>query len=126
MEAYDLAKLMRVCGLEMSQRELYRPEDKPQFMDVIGLKKVLQDLRQNRNKTRIVSFTQLIDNSIAKIEKVEEELRRSQLDATQLAQIPTRTLKMMQDIMNATHIQNAMASTDDQMKTQLSQLEKTN
>nr|CAJ2476622.1 unnamed protein product [Leishmania braziliensis]CAJ2477064.1 unnamed protein product [Leishmania braziliensis] len=126
MEAYDLAKLMRVCGLEMSQRELYRPEDKPQFMDIIGVKKVLQDLRQNRNKTRVVSFTQLIDNSIAKMEKVEEELRRSQLDATQLAQVPTRTVKMMEDIMNTTQIQNALASTDDQMKTQLAQLEKTN
>ncbi|KAG5497369.1 hypothetical protein JIQ42_03855 [Leishmania sp. Namibia] len=126
MEAYDLAKLMRVCGLEMSQRELYRPEDKPQFMDIIAVKKVLQDLRQNRNKTRIVSFTQLIDNSIARVEKVEEELRRSQLDATQLAQVPSRTLKMMEDIMNATQIQNALASTEDQMKTQLAQLEKTN
>jgi hypothetical protein len=124
-EAYDLAKLMRVCGLEMSQRELYRPEDKAQFMDVIGVKKVLQDLKQNRNKTRIVSFTQMIDNSIAKVEKVEEELRRSQLDATQLAQVPTRTLKQIEDIMNVTQIQNALASTDDQIKTQLAQLEKT-
>ena len=35
----------------------------------------LQDLKQNRNKTRIVSFTQMIDNSIAKVEKVEEELQ---------------------------------------------------
>jgi hypothetical protein len=125
-EAYDLAKLMRVCGLEMSQRELYRPEDKAQFMDIIGVKKVLQDLKQNRNKTRIVSFTQMIDNSIAKVEKVEEELRRSQLDATQLAQVPTRTLKQIEDIMNVTQIQNALASTDDQIKTQLAQLEKTN
>ena len=125
-EAYDLAKLMRVCGLEMSQRELYRPEDKAQFMDIIGVKKTLQDLKQNRNKTRIVSFTQMIDNSIAKVEKVEEELRRSQLDATQLAQVPTRTLKQIEDIMNVTQIQNALASTDDQIKTQIAQLEKTN
>eukprot|EP00796_Vickermania_ingenoplastis_P000518 gene519-286_t len=119
MEAYDLAKLMRPA-------RAVPPEDKPQFMDVIAMKKVLQDQRQNRNKTRVVSFTQLIDNSIAKVEKVEEELRRSQLDATQLAQVPTRTLKMMEDIMNATQIQNALASTDDQMKVQLAQLEKTN
>jgi hypothetical protein len=125
-EAYDLAKLMRVCGLEMSQRELYKPEDKPQFMDIIGCKKTLQDLKQNRNKTRVVSFTQMIDNCIAKVEKVEEELRRSQLDATQLAQVPNRTLKQIEDIMNVTQIQAALASTDDQIKTQLAQLEKVN
>jgi len=126
VEAYDLQKLMRVCGLEMSQRELYKPEDKPQFMDVIALKKTLQELKQNRNKTRIVSFTGMIDNSIAKVEKVEEELRRSQLDATQLSQVPQRTLKQVEDIMNVNPIQAALASTDDQIKTQLQQLEKTN
>jgi len=125
-QAYDLAKLMRVCGLEMSQRELYKPEDKPQFMDVIGLKKTLQELKQNRNKTRIVSFTGMIDNSIAKIEKVEEELRRSQLDATQLAQVPVTTLKQVEDIMNITNAQTALSSTEEQIKTVLAQIEKTN
>jgi hypothetical protein len=125
-QAYDLAKLMRVCGLEMSQRELYKPEDKPQFMDVIGLKKTLQELKQNRNKTRIVSFTGMIDNAINKIEKVEEELRRSQLDATQLAQVPVSTLKQTEDIMNVTNIQTALSSTEEQIKTVLAQIEKTN
>ena len=114
-EAYDLAKLMRVCGLEMSQRELYKPEDKPQFMDVIGLRKQLAELKNNRNKTRIVSFTGVIDNAITKVEKVEEELRRSQLDATQLAQVPATTLKQMEDIMNVTQIQAALTSTNEQV-----------
>jgi hypothetical protein len=109
-ESYDLAKLMRVCGLEMSQRELYKPEDKAQFMEIIQVKKDLQELKQNRNKTRVVSFTTMIDNSIAKVEKVEEELRRSQLDATQLAQVPKRTLEQIENIMNVTQIQAALAS----------------
>ena len=125
-ESYDLAKLMRVCGLEMSQRELYKPEDKAQFMEIIQVKKDLQELKQNRNKTRVVSFTTMIDNSIAKVEKVEEELRRSQLDATQLAQVPKRTLEQIENIMNVTQIQAALASTDDQIKTQLQALDKTN
>merc|ERR1711976_627363 len=125
-QAYDLAKLMRVCGLEMSQRELYKPEDKPQFMDVIGLKKTLQELKQNRNKTRIVSFTGMIDNDINKVEKIEEELRRSQLDATQLAQVPVSTLKQVEDIMSVTNIQTALSSTEEQIKTVLAQIEKTN
>lgn len=125
-ESYDLAKLMRVCGLEMSQRELYKPEDKAQFMEVIQVKKDLQELKQNRNKTRVVSFTMMIDNSIAKVEKVEEELRRSQLDATQLAQVPKKTLEQIEAIMNVTQIQAALASTDDQIKTQLQALDKTN
>jgi hypothetical protein len=59
--AYDIHKLMRVCGLEMSVRELYKPEDKPQYQEVVGLKKTLLELKQHRNKTRIVSFTGTID-----------------------------------------------------------------
>lgn len=124
--AYDLAKLMRTCGLEMSQRDLYKPEDKPQIMDVINLKKVLQELKQNRNKTRIVSFTGMIDSAIATLESVEEELRRSQLDATQLAQVPIPILKQVEDIMNVTNIRTALASTEENMKTQIVQIDKTN
>lgn len=95
-------------------------------MDVIGLKKTLQELKQNRNKTRIVSFTGMIDNSINKVEKVEEELRRSQLDATQLAQVPVSSLKQTEDIMNVTNIQTALSSSEEQIKTVLAQIEKTN
>eukprot|EP00992_Anisonema_acinus_P001793 TRINITY_DN10545_c0_g1_i3.p1 TRINITY_DN10545_c0_g1~~TRINITY_DN10545_c0_g1_i3.p1 ORF type:complete len:602 (+),score=186.22 TRINITY_DN10545_c0_g1_i3:61-1866(+) len=123
-QAYDLPKLMRVCGLEMGQRELYKPEDKPQFMDIIGLKKTLQELKQNKNKTRIVSFTAVIDSAIAKTEKIEEELRRSQLDATQLAQVPVVTLKQVEDIMNVTNVQTALSNTEDQIKVILNQIEK--
>jgi hypothetical protein len=95
-------------------------------MDIIGLKKTLQELKQNRNKTRIVSFTGMVDNAINKVEKVEEELRRSQLDATQLAQVPVSTLKQTEDIMNVTNIQTALSSTEEQIKTVLAQIEKTN
>eukprot|EP01062_Namystynia_karyoxenos_P022963 TRINITY_DN1882_c0_g1_i4.p1 TRINITY_DN1882_c0_g1~~TRINITY_DN1882_c0_g1_i4.p1 ORF type:complete len:587 (+),score=368.31 TRINITY_DN1882_c0_g1_i4:103-1863(+) len=123
-EAYDLAKLMRVCGLEMSQRELYKPEDKPQFMDILSLKKVLQDMKQHRNKTRIVSFTGTIDNGLAKLEKVEEELRRSQLDATELAQVPVSVLKNLEDCMNVTVIQTALLGNEEQIRQQLASIEK--
>jgi len=122
--AYDIQKLMRVCGLEMSVRELYKPEDKPQFMDILSLKKVLQDMKQHRNKTRIVSFTGTIDNGLAKLEKVEEELRRSQLDATELAQVPVSVLKNLEDCMNVTVIQTALLGNEEQIRQQLASIEK--
>jgi len=125
-QVYDLAKLMRVCGLDMQPRELYKPEDKPQFMDVITLKKTLQELKQHRNKTRVVSFTNMLDNALNMIEKVEEELRRSQLDATPLAQVPGPTLKLIEDAMNVTNIQSGLSSAEEQIKTVLAQIEKTN
>jgi hypothetical protein len=37
-----------------------------------------------------------------------------------------RTLKQVEDIMNVTQIQAALASTDEQIKTQLQQLDKAN
>ena len=122
--AYDIQKLMRVCGLEMSVRELYKPEDKPQFMDILSLKRVLQDMKQHRNKTRIVSFTGTIDNGLSKLEKVEEELRRSQLDATELAQVPVSVLKNLEDCMNVTVIQTALLGNEEQIRQQLASIEK--
>eukprot|EP01004_Peranema_trichophorum_P002147 NODE_1300_length_2022_cov_108.512375_g963_i1.p1 GENE.NODE_1300_length_2022_cov_108.512375_g963_i1~~NODE_1300_length_2022_cov_108.512375_g963_i1.p1 ORF type:complete len:587 (-),score=109.72 NODE_1300_length_2022_cov_108.512375_g963_i1:204-1964(-) len=123
-QAYDIQKLMRVCGLEMSVRELYKPEDKPQFMDIIALKKTLQELKQHRNKTRIVSFTGTIDNGLSKLEKVEEELRRSQLDATELAQVPVNVLKNLEDCMNVQNVQAALVGNEEQINQQLQSIEK--
>jgi len=122
--AYDIQKLMRVCGLEMSVRELYKPDDKPQFVEVVGLKKTLNELKQHRNKTRIVSFTGTIDNGLAKLEKVEDELRRSQLDATELAQVPVAILKNLEECMNVTVIQSALMGNEEQIKSQLANIEK--
>jgi len=114
-----------VCGLEMSVRELYRPDDKPQFMEVIALKKTLQELRQHRNKTRVLSFTGTIDEGLSKLEKVEEELRRSQLDATELAQVPVAILKNLEECMNVTVVQTALQANEEQIKTQLHAIDKT-
>ena len=122
--AYDIQKLMRVCGLEMSVRELYKPDDKPQFMEIVGLKKTLNELKQHRNKTRIVSFTGTIDNGLAKLEKVEDELRRSQLDATELAQVPVAILKNLEECMNVTVVQTALLGNEEQIKAQLASIEK--
>ena len=47
---------------------------------------------------RLLSCCGMIDNSTNKIEKVDEQLQRSQLDATQLAQVPVSTLKRTQGI----------------------------
>eukprot|EP00659_Diplonema_papillatum_P008632 gene8632-13354_t len=96
---------MRVCGLEMTLRELFQPDDKPQFMDVLALKRVLLDMKQHRNKTRVHSFTGVIDSGLTKLETLEEELRRSQLDATELAQVPICVLKNLEDCMNVTTVE---------------------
>lgn len=55
--APDVQKLMRVCGLEMSVRELYRPDDKPQFMEVIAPRRLPHDgyLELVSKKSRITN-----------------------------------------------------------------------
>ncbi|PWU91772.1 Paraflagellar rod protein 2 [Trypanosoma cruzi] len=123
-EAYDIKKLMRVCGLQLSVRELYKPEDKPHFMEVVALKKTLNELKQHHNKTRTVSFTGTIDNAIAKLEKIEDELRRSQLDASEMAQVPVAVLKNLEECMNVTVVQTALLGNEEQIKAQLAAIEK--
>eukprot|EP00796_Vickermania_ingenoplastis_P007581 gene7581-5345_t len=125
-EAYDIQKLMRVCNLEMSVRELYKPDDKPQYMEIVALKKTMNELKQHPNKTRTVSFTGTIDNGIVKLEKAEEELRRSQLDATELGKVPVPVLKSLEDCMNVTVIENALQGNEEQIAAQLAAIEKAN
>jgi hypothetical protein len=93
-------------------------------MDVVALKKNLQELKQHRNKTRIVSFTGTIDQGLAKLEKVEEELRRSQLDATELAQVPVAILKNLEECMNVTVVQSALMGNEEQIRQQLASIDK--
>nr|CAJ2469815.1 unnamed protein product [Leishmania braziliensis] len=123
-EAYDVQKLMRVCGLEMSVRELYKPEDKPQFMEIVALKKTLNELKQHPNKTRTVSLTGTIDSGAVKLEKAEEELRQSQLDASDLAKVPVPVVKSLEDCMNVTVVQNALQGNEEQIAAQLAAIEK--
>eukprot|EP01084_Bolivina_argentea_P159949 278583_1 len=122
--AYDFTQLQRVCNLEMSVRELFKSDDKPQFMDVIALKKTLQELKNHRNKTRIVSFSGTIDNALSKLEAVEEALRTSQLDATDLAAVPVAVLKNLEDCMNVQNVQAALVGNEEQINLQLKSIEK--
>lgn len=123
-EAYDIQKLMRVCGLEMSVRELYKPTDKPQFMEMVAVKKTLSELKQHPNKTRTVSLTGTIDNGIAKLEKAEDELRSSQLDASEMAKVPVPVMKSLEDCLNVTVVRSALQGNEEQIKAQLVAIEK--
>ncbi|KAH8614565.1 hypothetical protein ERJ75_000674200 [Trypanosoma vivax] len=93
-------------------------------MEIVALKKTLNELKQHHNKTRTVSFTGTIDNAIAKLEKIEDELRRSQLDASEMAQVPVAMLKNVEDCMNVTVVQTALLGNEEQIKLQLEAIKK--
>ena len=69
-------------------------------------------------------FAGTIDNGLSKLEKVEEELRRSQLDATELAQVPVNVLKNLEDCMNVQNVQAALVGNEEQINQQLMSIEK--
>ena len=123
--SYDYQQLASALGLELTPRDLFKPDDKPHFVEIVGLKKTLNELKQHRNKARIVSLSGTIDNGITKLEKVEEELRRSQLDASELAQVPVGILKNLEECMNVTVVQTALMGNEEQVRAQLAAIEKT-
>jgi hypothetical protein len=55
---------------------------------------------------------------------VEEELRRSQLDATEMAQVPVNVLKNLEDCMNVQNVQAALVGNEEQINQQLASIEK--
>lgn len=72
----------------------------------------------------MIFFQGTIDNGLSKLEKVEEELRRSQLDATELAQVPVNVLKNLEDCMNVQNVQAALVGNEEQINQQLMSIEK--
>eukprot|EP01006_Ploeotia_vitrea_P053658 TRINITY_DN67805_c9_g3_i1.p1 TRINITY_DN67805_c9_g3~~TRINITY_DN67805_c9_g3_i1.p1 ORF type:complete len:615 (+),score=82.91 TRINITY_DN67805_c9_g3_i1:72-1916(+) len=126
MQAYDLPKLLRFCGLNLNPKELFSPTDQPQFMDIVALKKTLQELKQHRNKNKVVSMSDMIDKFIARLDDCEQQLRHSQLDATEIANVPAEALKAMEDCMNVSGATMAMASNDERIKHQLKLIERSN
>eukprot|EP01013_Petalomonas_cantuscygni_P025248 TRINITY_DN47139_c0_g1_i1.p1 TRINITY_DN47139_c0_g1~~TRINITY_DN47139_c0_g1_i1.p1 ORF type:complete len:610 (-),score=205.93 TRINITY_DN47139_c0_g1_i1:619-2448(-) len=121
---YDFSTLQRICGLEMTIRELFSPDDKPELTDVLALKRTLQNLKSHHNKARLVAFTGVIDSSLNKLAQVEEELRKSQFDATELAQVPLTVLKNLEDCMNVQNVQAALTSNEEQIQQQMTAIEK--
>eukprot|EP00759_Apiculatamorpha_spiralis_P023802 PhF_6_TR27352/c0_g4_i1/m.40211 len=105
--------LARVSGLVVSNRELCTPTDKPQFMNIIALKQLLLELKQNPNKTRVVSFTATIDNALTRIESMEQLLRQSQLDGQDLGVVSLAVWKALEDCMNVPVIQTEFMGVED-------------
>lgn len=122
-EVYDLPKLQKVCGLELSRHDCYCPEDKPKYMDIIAWKKILEELKLNNNKTRMVSFTDMIDKAAENVSNMELDLRRSQLDATPMTPTATLCFKQVEDMMNVTNIESAFGTSEEQIRALLGKLE---
>ncbi len=122
-EPHDVEMLVRVCGLNVSVSELYKPDDKPQLDPVVKLRTQVAELKQHRSIARFSSFAPTIDDSIAKLEKVEVDLNRSQLDGSELAQIPVAVFEQIEGIMNVTVIQLALLANESMTESLLKEAE---
>lgn len=113
---YDLEELMRQGKLDMQQSELDKPTDQPVIVEILNVKKAIQDRKNNHNKGRIVSFTSMLENALAQIDAIEQDLRVSQLDATELAKVPREALEYVERAMNVTSISLALRQTDENLE----------
>lgn len=112
----NFSTLQRQCGLELNYEDLLNPDDKANITDVLNLKRTLQDLKTHHHRARKADFSGVIERSLTYLSKVEDELRKSQIDATELARVPNAVLKNLQDCMNVQDVMTALTVNEDRIK----------
>ena len=69
--------------------------DLPQLVDLLAFKRVLQELKQNKNRTQVYSFTDMLSSASATIERMEENLRVTQFDTACIAPVLSMAFKQV-------------------------------
>eukprot|EP01006_Ploeotia_vitrea_P043023 TRINITY_DN66677_c2_g5_i1.p1 TRINITY_DN66677_c2_g5~~TRINITY_DN66677_c2_g5_i1.p1 ORF type:complete len:703 (-),score=99.71 TRINITY_DN66677_c2_g5_i1:2-2110(-) len=123
-ESLSPQRLIKLLGLVLQVKDLSKPEDRPRLEDLRALRARLLELKQHPNKARIVSFTGTIDNAIARVERLEDELRRTQIDATELAEIPVQVISSTEDIFNVQPSAPNLQAHEEEINKLLAKIEK--
>jgi hypothetical protein len=91
---YDVQKLQRDCGLELSLQELCRADASPNYFDLIPLKKEMNALRKKVQKEEIIrpeSAASGMGRTMAitceRLEEIETRVKAGQMDATEWCRI---------------------------------------
>lgn len=117
---YDVLKLMRMCGLELSLQELCKTDGSPNYFDLIPLKKEMNIQRRasakiqpTRPLLQQAKLTESLTNAAELLEEIETLFKASQLDATEYASIPAQVMPKIKGLLEFVPVKNALEATVD-------------
>lgn len=123
---YNVQQLLKDAQLKLQPRELFRPEMQPKYLEVVQQAANLQKLKQDHSsKEQYVPFKATIDSGARRLERVEKEIRGSQLDATDLARLPDTLFIQMDHVLEAPTIHMELMDTEEKLEHLLFKLDET-
>jgi predicted HicB family RNase H-like nuclease len=123
---YNVQQLLKDAQLKLQPRELYRPDMQPKYLDIVQQAANLQKLRQDHStKDLYPAFKATVDNGARRLERIEKEIRGSQIDATDLARLPDTLFIQLDHVLAAPTIQMELLDTEEKLEHLLFKLEET-
>eukprot|EP01004_Peranema_trichophorum_P009956 NODE_870_length_2288_cov_107.894688_g743_i0.p1 GENE.NODE_870_length_2288_cov_107.894688_g743_i0~~NODE_870_length_2288_cov_107.894688_g743_i0.p1 ORF type:complete len:717 (-),score=152.64 NODE_870_length_2288_cov_107.894688_g743_i0:75-2225(-) len=123
---YNVQQLIKDAGLKLQPQELYRPDMQPKYFDIIQQEENLRKLRTDHSNKEIYNvYKTAIDNGERRLDRVEKEIKKSQLDATDMSRLPDTLFISLDHILATPTIQMQLLDSEEKLEHLLFKLDET-
>eukprot|EP01064_Diplonema_japonicum_P001696 TRINITY_DN11126_c0_g2_i1.p1 TRINITY_DN11126_c0_g2~~TRINITY_DN11126_c0_g2_i1.p1 ORF type:complete len:749 (+),score=272.42 TRINITY_DN11126_c0_g2_i1:81-2249(+) len=121
---YTVENIIKDAGLQLHGEQLYSSDAEPQYFEIVQQAANLQKLKQDHHeKEQYGPHKVSVNNGMRRLERVEKELKNSQVDATELARVPDTLLIQLEHVFTSPTIQTLLESHEESMEHLLFKLE---
>eukprot|EP01006_Ploeotia_vitrea_P029453 TRINITY_DN61999_c0_g1_i1.p1 TRINITY_DN61999_c0_g1~~TRINITY_DN61999_c0_g1_i1.p1 ORF type:complete len:733 (+),score=119.87 TRINITY_DN61999_c0_g1_i1:81-2279(+) len=123
---YNINTLIKDAKLKLYPQQLYQHDTKPQYLDIVQQGGNLQKLRDDHgNRETYAPFKSLFDHGKRRLERIEKELRNSQLDATEMSRLPDALFVQLDHVLGSPTIHEVLQNNEETLEDLLFKLEDT-
>eukprot|EP01006_Ploeotia_vitrea_P052113 TRINITY_DN67653_c8_g4_i1.p1 TRINITY_DN67653_c8_g4~~TRINITY_DN67653_c8_g4_i1.p1 ORF type:complete len:982 (-),score=120.87 TRINITY_DN67653_c8_g4_i1:498-3383(-) len=110
-DAFDVSRLLSLANLRLPPTQLYNPQDQPQFDATAELWRRLEELK---NKS-VEPFTTNLGKSSTIAKTLMQEMRRSQLDDSQVSILPLDSFQVLERFLALPDVRACLAPIDSKI-----------
>jgi len=121
---YTVQNLIRDASLCLQPQQLYTPEMEPQYLELVQQSANLSQLKKdNSEKEQFEPHKVIANNGLRRLDRIEQEIKQSQLDASELARTPDTLFIQLEHVFNAPTIRSLLSGHEETMEHLLFKLE---
>eukprot|EP01062_Namystynia_karyoxenos_P045237 TRINITY_DN3356_c0_g2_i2.p1 TRINITY_DN3356_c0_g2~~TRINITY_DN3356_c0_g2_i2.p1 ORF type:complete len:607 (+),score=317.51 TRINITY_DN3356_c0_g2_i2:159-1979(+) len=114
---YTVENLVRDAGLTLHPQQLYTHDKEPQYLEIVQQSANLAQLKkESQDKEQFEPHKVIVNNGLRRLDRVEKEIKDSQLDASELARTPDTLFIQLEHVFNAPTIRSLLAGHVDSME----------
>eukprot|EP01063_Lacrimia_lanifica_P033465 TRINITY_DN5953_c0_g1_i1.p1 TRINITY_DN5953_c0_g1~~TRINITY_DN5953_c0_g1_i1.p1 ORF type:complete len:703 (+),score=391.78 TRINITY_DN5953_c0_g1_i1:65-2173(+) len=122
---YNVDNVIKDAGLALMTGHLIAPEAPAQYFEIQQCGANLGKLKQDHGeKEQYEPHKVSINNGLRRLERVEKELKNTQVDATELARVPDSLLIQLEHVFNTATLASLLSDDEDTMEHLLFKLDK--